>query len=376
MECHFWEELRFVEYKKYIPVKIYIKNNKKHGIAPFFYFMVYYIMSHIYAFQIEKLKINFDNIITLKREIAKIKHLVVEKLAHLKEVYNDLIKSNNKKIFIFCLDSFYFQYKTFAMEMENIDRFRVLMNNRMYCDYYKLFNIILAYIKENHSELSKLMKNSSSNEESKLDINDLELKTFPVYKDLEPFLEYKIEDIKDIHHNILHLINKLYSQYTENDDQIGHYNENQKVGFSISNFLNTLNYENNLLKEQVSLFVSYISFFHISQKKQINRLYLRMQDFYKEIENNININHTFSIEDIGDEQRIERFFFVGEDVQIESILEDSDLLMENTDKMIEKLEVIVEKRDDNTNSSILEEVLDKNQEIVDIENSVSSEETI
>jgi hypothetical protein len=101
-----------------------------------------------------------------------------------------------------------------------------------------------------------------------------------------------------------------------------------------------------------------------------------MQDFYKEIENNININHTFSIEDIGDEQRIERFFFVGEDVQIESILEDSDLLMENTDKMIEKLEVIVEKRDDNTNSSILEEVLDKNQEIVDIENSVSSEETI
>ena len=333
-------------------------------------------MSHIYAFQIEKLKINFDNIITLKREIAKIKHLVIEKLAHLKEVYNDLIKSNNKKIFMFCLDSFYFQYKTFAMEMENIDRFRVLMNNRMYCDYYKLFNIILNYIKEHHAELSKLIKNSRSNEESTMDINDLELKTFPVYKELEPFLEYKIEDIKDIHNNILHLINKLYTQYTENDHQIGHYNENQKVGFSISNFLNTLNYENNLLKEQVSLFVNYISFFHISQKKQINRLYLRMQDFYKEIENNININHTFSIEDIGDEQRIERFFFVGEDVQIESILEDSDLLMENTDKMIEKLEVIVENRQDNIQSSILEEVLDKKEEIIDVENSISSEETI
>jgi len=343
---------------------------------PFFYFMIYYIMSHIYAFQIEKLKINFENIITLKREIAKIKHLVIEKLAHLKEVYNDLIKSNNKKIFMFCLDSFYFQYKTFAMEMENIDRFRVLMNNRMYCDYYKLFNIILNYIKENHAELSKLIKNSRSNEESKIDMNDLELKTFPVYKELEPFYEYKIEDIKDIHNNILHLINKLYTQYTENDDQIGHYNENQKVGFSISNFLNTLNYENNLLKEQVSLFVNYISFFHISQKKQINRLYLRMQDFYKEIENNININHTFSIQDIGDEQRIERFFFVGEDVQIESILEDSDLLMENTDKMIEKLEVIVEKRDENIQSTILEEVLDKKEEIIEVENSISSDETI
>ena len=157
---------------------------------------------------------------------------------------------------MFCLDSFYFQYKTFAMEMENIDRFRILTNNRMYCDYYKLFNIILNYIKEHHAELSKLIKNSRSNEDVTMDINDLELKTFPVYKDLEPFLEYKIEDIKDIHNNILHLINKLYTQYTENDDQIGHYNENQKVGFSISNFLNTLNHENNLLKEQVSLFVN------------------------------------------------------------------------------------------------------------------------
>jgi len=378
MEFHFWEELRFVRVtiNININININIKTNKNMALCHFFYFMIYYIMSHIYAFQIEKLKINFENIITLKREIAKIKHLVIEKLAHLKEVYNDLIKSNNKKIFMFCLDSFYFQYKTFAMEMENIDRFRVLMNNRMYCDYYKLFNIILNYIKENHAELSKLIKNSRSNEESKIDMNDLELKTFPVYKELEPFYEYKIEDIKDIHNNILHLINKLYTQYTENDDQIGHYNENQKVGFSISNFLNTLNYENNLLKEQVSLFVNYISFFHISQKKQINRLYLRMQDFYKEIENNININHTFSIEDIGDEQRIERFFFVGEDVQIESILEDSDLLMDNTDKMIEKLEVIVEKRDENIQSSILEEVLDKKEEIIDVENSISSDETI
>ena len=102
-----------------------------------------------------------------------------------------------------------------------------------------------------------------------------------------------------------------------------------------------------------------------------------MQDFYKEIENNININHTFSINDIGDEQRVERFFFVGEDVQIESILEDSDLLMENTNKMIEKLEVIVENREENnTQTSVLEEVLDKKSEIIDTENSISSDETI
>jgi hypothetical protein len=50
--------------------------------------------------------------------------------------------------------------------------------------------------------------------------------------------------------------------------------------------------------------------------------------------------------------------------------------MENTNKMIEKLEVIVEKRDDNIQQSILEEVLDKNGELIDIEISDSNDKTI
>lgn len=280
-------------------------------------------MSHSHAFQIEKLKNDFDNIITVKREISKIKKVVAEKLAQLKTVYNDLVKTNSKKIFLFCLDSFYFQYKTFAMEMEHIDRFRTLMNNRMYCDYYKLFHIILNYIKENRAEL---------------DISELELKTYPLYKDLEPFSEYKIEDIKEIHANILHILNKLYGITVEKTDNIDHYNEKHHVGFSISNFLNTLSYENKLLQEQIHLYVNYMSFFHISQKRQLSRLHLRMQDFYREVENNINVNKTFSIEDIGDEDRLHRFYIIGEDVTIDSILEDSELLMENSEQILNRLE--------------------------------------
>jgi hypothetical protein len=282
-------------------------------------------MSHSHAFQIEKLKNDFDNIITVKREISKIKKVVAEKLAQLKTVYNDLVKTNSKKIFLFCLDSFYFQYKTFAMEMEHIDRFRTLMNNRMYCDYYKLFHIILNYIKENRAEL---------------DISELELKTYPVYKDLEPFSEYKIEDIKEIHANILHILNKLYGITVEKSDNIDHYNEKHHVGFSISNFLNTLSYENKLLQEQIHLYVNYMSFFHISQKRQLRRLHLRMQDFYREVDNNINVNKTFSIEDIGDEDRLHQFYIIGEDVTIDSILEDSELLMENSEHILNRLETL------------------------------------
>lgn len=268
-------------------------------------------MSHNHAFQIEKLRNNFENIITLKKEIAKVKMVVSDKLSQLKLVYNELIKTNNKKIFLFCLDSFYFQYKTFAMEMEHIDRYRALMNNRMYCDYYKLYNIIITHIKDNRSDMN---------------VSELELKTYPAYKDLEPFQEYKLEDIKEIHANILFLINQLYGQTLDKNDTIEHYNENHKIGFSISNFLNTLEYENRLLREQVGLYINYVSFFHISEKNQLNRLYSRMQEFYKEVEENININRTFSIDDIGDEDKLNRFYIIGEDVKIEPILEDVEFL--------------------------------------------------
>jgi hypothetical protein len=308
-------------------------------------------MAHTYAFQIDKLKNNFDNIITLKREISKVKKVVLDKLTQLKSVYNELVKSNSKKLFLFCLDSFYFQYKTFAMEMEHIDRFRALMNNRMYCDYYKLFQIIISHIKENRPDL---------------DTTELEIKSFPVYKDLEPFQEYKVEDIKEIHSNILLVVNKMYALSISKEDNIEHYNERNHVGFSISNFLNTLGYENRILQEQINLYINYLSFFHISQKKQLNRLYNRMQDFYREVDENININKTFSIHDIADEDRLHRFYIIGEDVTIENILEDSELLMENTDKIIQRLEAISPELGE-TENNIVASVLEAGVTVTEID---------
>jgi hypothetical protein len=283
---------------------------------------------YAHAFHIEKLKTHFNNIMALKQEISKVKMVVSTKLSDLKKVYNDLAKTNCKKALLFCLDSFYFQYKTFTLEMEHIDRYRALMNNRMYCDYYKLYNIILDFIKDNRTDL---------------EIEEDIVKTYPVYKDLEPFQEYKIEDIKDLHSNILVLINQLYIKTSAKDDDIDHYNENHKVGFSISNFLNTLSYENRLLREQITLYINYLSFFHISQRKQLNRLHMRMQEFYKEVDDNINVNRTFSIHDISDEDRLHQFYVIGEDVEIANILEDSEFLMDSSDKVIDKIEASLAK---------------------------------
>jgi len=240
-------------------------------------------MSNTYIFQNDKLKNSFKNIISIKKEIGLTKNNVTSKLNQLKQLHGELIKDNNKHIFLFCLDSFYYQYKIFAMEFEHVKKVRAILNNRMYCDYYKLHNIIIKFCKEHIPE------------------ETLNVQTFPVYKDLEPYQEYRIEDISLLHESILNLINTLYNETQTKTETILHYNDNHKVGFSISNFLNTLTHENRILQEQITLYINYISFFHISQKKQLKKLHIRIQDFYKEVDENINMNYTFSIDDISND---------------------------------------------------------------------------
>lgn len=232
---------------------------------------------------LEKLKHTFNNILILRTDISNIKSLITTKINHLKTVYGELSKNTTKKALLFSLDSFFFQYKLFSVESESIDKLRILLNNRMYCDYYKLYTLIITYIKDNTEDL--------------LD-ESLEFRTFPVYKDLEPFQEYNIDDIKNIHIDIMKYINYLYRCYESKRETILNYNKKTRIGFSISNLLNTLEHENTMLHHQMLLFVNYLSFFHISQTKHLKKLLNRMNIFNEEIEENINGNHIYSVDDV------------------------------------------------------------------------------
>ena len=243
-------------------------------------------MSDDHAFKMDKLKNNFEGILTLKRKVLQTKSEIHERLQKVKKMYTELMKQNTKKVMLFCLDAFFFQYKSFMMEIENIEKFRVLLNNRMYCDYYKLYTLIIQYFKDHSIEI---------------DNDDLNAKTFPVYKELEPSQEYKLEDVKGIHASILYLINTLHMKSAGQRNTITGYSDDSKIGYSISNFLNTLQYENLILQEQTNLFLNYLAFFHISQKKQLKRVLSKLEDFSNEMDNNLHNNMSFSIDDIEDD---------------------------------------------------------------------------
>jgi hypothetical protein len=112
-------------------------------------------------------------------------------------------------------------------------------------------------------------------------------KKYPAYKDLEPFHEYKMSDIINIHSDILNLINSHYTYYLGKEQDINTHSTSTRIGTSITSFIQTLEYENILVREQVSIYVNYLTFFHNSQREYLNKLLLKIQTFQKEIEEEI-----------------------------------------------------------------------------------------
>lgn len=259
-------------------------------------------MADDHAFKMDKLKNNFESILALKRKVLQTKTEIHDRLQQVKKMYTELMKQNTKKVMLFCLDAFFFQYKSFMLEIENIEKFRVLLNNRMYCDYYKLYTLIIQYFKDHSIDIEN---------------DDMNAKSFPVYKELEPSQEYKLEDVKGIHASILYLINSLHTKSEGQRNTISGYNDDSKIGYSISNFLNTLQYENLILQEQTNLFLNYLAFFHISQKKQLKRVLSKLEDFTNEMDNNLHNNMSFSIDDIEDDN-------VNQTDYMDNVLEESE----------------------------------------------------
>ena len=269
------------------------------------------------SYKIEKIQKNFSSLILLNQKIENEKSKLRMKLKNLKDTHAKMSKSNNKQIFLFCLDSFYFQYKIFSMELDNLEKFDDLIKNRTYCDYYKLYKLILKYINENNDELE-------------IEINH---SLVPVYKDLEPFFDYGVENIKLVHENMIDCIKSMFDTVLKKQDVINEYTTKKKAGYSISNFINTLTHENNVLKAQLDLYLNYISFFHISQQKQIKRLFDSYVNFEKEVDNNISSEHAFSFDDL-----IEDDIFFGEQVEskVEKDQPKEDKKPENEKKKEEK----------------------------------------
>jgi hypothetical protein len=228
-----------------------------------------------------KLKSEFNNIITVRNSVKNIFDILQIRINKLKIFYSEFIKDSKHDMFIFGLDSFHFQSKLIDIEYDDMKRLFLAINNRMYCEYFKLYKIITEYILKNITD--KKVK------------DNIKINNYPVYKDLEPYKEYKFETIQDIHENILNFISILASMLSNKENELLIHKSKQSIGLNIDNFITTFNYNINVIREKINMFVSYIEFFHKMHTKYLKRFSNKIQLMHTHIDSDIRFDENLEL---------------------------------------------------------------------------------
>jgi hypothetical protein len=167
------------------------------------------------------------------------------------------------------------------IEYDDTKRLFMAIGNRMYCEYFKLNKIIIEYILNNikDKKITEIIK----------------INNYPVYKDLEPFKEYKFETLMDIHENILKMLSILVSELNNKENELTIHKTKQHIGLNIDNFVTTFNFNNNVMKERITMFITYIEFFHKLHTKYLKRFSNKIQLIYTDINNDIKFDESLEI---------------------------------------------------------------------------------
>jgi hypothetical protein len=223
------------------------------------------------------LKNDFNAIIDFKENNISSLQLLGTRIKKIKGIYADFINVNRDNLFVFTLDSFHFQGKLIDIEYEDMMRLFYAITNRMYCDYYKLFKIIIEYVNEYvpDKKLSELIR-----------VND----SYPTYKDLEPFKQYEFHYIQSLHEIILVILTYLNTFIINKNHDLKVYQSKNKIGLNIDSFVNTFNFNNTVMKEKTGLFITYIEFFHKLHTKYLKRFTMKLQLMMSQINNDIKLD--------------------------------------------------------------------------------------
>ena len=221
------------------------------------------------------LESEFDIILEKRIRVSEKYKTLETKMVDMNHRHNYLIQNNPKKIFIYCLDSFFFQYKILLLELDYFDKVTKAVFNRMYRDYYKLFTEIVESCKNSAFEINSIPR----------------IETIIFYSDVCISVEYNTEDLSKLHVIIVSILKQLSTHYDNQCAILLSHDKGSNIGFSITIFLDALCYENRLLYEKINLYNSYLQFYHSSQNGYLDKILGNMETLGSNIDNEVLVNH-------------------------------------------------------------------------------------
>jgi hypothetical protein len=121
--------------------------------------------------RVETLRTEFIQLTDMVRDNGQLFEQLRDKITKLQTWYNQYIADHKGHLFIFGLDCFSYQAKIIDVEYDDMKRLYFSITNRMYCEYYKLHQIIIKYIRDGIDDKKILDLVNNNN-------------TFPRYMDL------------------------------------------------------------------------------------------------------------------------------------------------------------------------------------------------
>uniref|UniRef100_A0A6C0DA38 Uncharacterized protein n=1 Tax=viral metagenome TaxID=1070528 RepID=A0A6C0DA38_9ZZZZ len=229
--------------------------------------------------------INIQSVTNLKNKFAEILkfrsgiHIKLEnldfKITKLKEIYHKFVSESKTEV-SFGLDSLYFQGKLINIELTNMKSYYKLINNRMYCVYYKLYKLIVDYINKNLTE--------------KKIVDLINISNYPVYKDLEPYKDYDFNITTKIHNNIIDIINALIDTVGIKIEELNTLEITKNNGININNYINSYRHKAILIKEQTFLFINYMEFLNMTHYNYHQRFFARLTLLTSQIDSDIDFD--------------------------------------------------------------------------------------
>jgi len=225
--------------------------------------------------KINQLKTEFTEIIDLRSKALSGFDKLKARINILKGIYAEYIKNNKQTIYLFGLDSFHFQGQLIDIEYNDLTRYFLAISNRMYCEYYKLYKIIIEYMNENMREFNII-------EALKMD------EKIPVYRDIEPFKQYEFDHVIDIHNHIIVLLNSLFTSISHKKHQLKNHLFKNHGGLNTDNFVLTFKHNILIFKNKTEMFMGYLSFFHKLHIKYLTRTNERANQINNAVTTDIN----------------------------------------------------------------------------------------
>lgn len=286
--------------------------------------------------RITTLKKNFDNIKLLNNDITHIFDNLKTKTNKLKDIYKHFLDENKNTLFIFGLDSFKFQNRLIDEELETLNRYYNLICNRIYCDYYKLYQLVNNFI-NNDESLVKMHKIKTRDK-------------YERYNYLDIYKYYDIQSSSDIFSDIISLITSLCDHSKSEMNTIKNYNNKKQFGLNINNFIYTHMYKNTILNEKITLYINYLSFFIKLHLKYVFRFMSKIKLVYSQVNTDIDFENT--------DNEIRNF---SENIVLSNSSESSSNISETSSiiseaqpfvELEQKINNSIEQHDVNTNSKI------------------------